>query len=319
MGVMRQLATGIFLLFVVVGFTVKASGQGLTGSLQGTVRDEQGGVLVGATVRLSSPALIGGDQRTTTNAQGQWRFPVLAPGVYVLTVEMPPKFAAVKHEGIAVGAGTTIDHPVVLTVAGVAESVDVTGNSKLELQGSGLATTIGKDFLDAMPTRRQWFDVMRNAPGISPTSASSTTVNTVSVTGSGVNENAFLIDGTNYTCPCQGVSRAEPSMDVIQEIHVQSTGASVEFGNIQGGVFNIVTKQGGARYQGDASYYAQTSGLTAQPVRLALPNGTETGYERVRYRDFTTNAGGPVMQNRLWFFAGYQYLRDYDSQPGADP
>ena len=320
MSVMRHWAIGFLLLVAVfAGLTVTASGQGLTGSLQGTVKDEQGGVLAGATVRLSSPALMGGDQRTTTSAQGQWRFPVLAPGVYVLTVEMPPKFASVRHEGITVGAGTTIDHPVMLTVAAVAESVNVTATSKLELQGSGLVTTVGQDFLAAIPTRRQWFDAIRNAPGVSPTSPSSTTVNTVSVTGSGVNENAFLIDGTNYTCPCQGVSRAEPSMDVIQEIHVQSTGASVEFGNIQGGVFNIVTKQGGARYQGDASYYAQTSGLTSQPVRLALPNGTQTGYERIRYRDFTTNAGGPVVQNRLWFFAGYQYLRDYDSQPGADP
>ena len=37
------------------------------------------------------------------------------------------------------------------------------------------------------------------------------------------------------------------------------------------------------------------------------------------YRDFTTNLGGPVRRDRIWFFAGYQYLRDYDSQPGTDP
>ena len=49
--------------------------------------------------------------------------------------------------------------------------------------------------------------------------------------------------------------------------------------------------------------------------------GTDTlsGYERARYRDFTTNLGGPVRRDRLWFFGGYQHLRDYDSQPGADP
>ena len=46
--------------------------------------------------------------------------------------------------------------------------------------------------------------------------------------GSAVNENAFLIDGTNFTCPCSGVSRAEPSVDVVQDVHVQSFGASVE-------------------------------------------------------------------------------------------
>ena len=44
-----------------------------------------------------------------------------------------------------------------------------------------------------------------------------------------------------------------------------------------------------------------------------------SGYERIKYRDFTTNIGGPVLRDRLWFFAGYQHLRDYDSQPGTDP
>ena len=94
------------------------------------------------------------------------------------------------------------------------------------------------------------FDLIRSTPGVSPTSPGSGTVNTVSVFGSAVNENTFLIDGTNFTCPCQGVSRAEPIVDVIQELHVQSMGASVEYGNLQGGVFNVITKQGGARLAG---------------------------------------------------------------------
>ena len=61
--------------------------------------------------------------------------------------------------------------------------------------------------------------------------------------------------------------------------------------------------------------------LTSQPVQLAYPGPGQptSGYERVRYRDFTTNLGGPVVRDRLWFFAGYQHLRDYDSQPGTDP
>jgi hypothetical protein len=129
----------------------------------------------------------------------------------------------------------------------------------------------------------------------------------------------FLIDGTNFTCPCQGVSRAEPIVDVIQELHVQTMGASVEYGNIQGGVFNVITKQGGARFTGQASYYGQWAGLTAQPVMRPVTNGTQpaSGYERERYRDFSSSVGGPVKRDRLWFFGAYQYLRDYDSPPGA--
>jgi outer membrane cobalamin receptor len=92
------------------------------------------------------------------------------------------------------------------------------------------------------------FDAIRAAPGVSPTSPSSGTVNTVAAFGSGSNENLFLIDGTNFTCPCSGVARAEPSVDVIQEVQVQSVGVSAEYGNIQGTVFNVVTKQGGNRF-----------------------------------------------------------------------
>jgi hypothetical protein len=60
--------------------------------------------------------------------------------------------------------------------------------------------------------------------------------------------------------------------------------------------------------------------LTSQPVLLAVPGGqSSTGYERERYRDFTTSLGGPIARDRLWFFGSYQYLRDYDSQPGTEP
>jgi hypothetical protein len=97
----------------------------------------------------------------------------------------------------------------------------------------------------------------------------------------GGNENLFLIDGTNFTCPCAGVSRAEPSVDVIQEVQVQSVGISAEYGNIQGTVFNVVTRQGSNRFAYDAAYYAQTDGLTAQPVVLPVAgNQSQSGYRR---------------------------------------
>ena len=62
-------------------------------------------------------------------------------------------------------------------------------------------------------------------------------------------------------------SRArEPGVDFIQEVQVQAVGASAEFGNLQGAVINVVTKQGGERFSYDASYYGQASALTSQPV-----------------------------------------------------
>ena len=299
-----------------------AVAQGLTGSLIGTVRDAQGGVLSGAVVRVSSPALIGGPATQTTNEKGQLRFPALPPGPYVLDIELQG-FTTYHEEDIRIGAGATIERTAVLKLAGLAESVVVEGaGSRIEARDPGFGTRFGPEDLNAIPTRRaSMFDFIRAAPGISPTSPASGTATTVSAFGSGTNENQFLIDGTNFTCPCNGVARAEPGIDFIQEIQVQSVGASAEYGNVQGAVINVVTRQGSERFLYDASYYGQTAGLTSQPVRLPLPaSGQRTsGYERARYRDFTTNLGGPAIRDRLWFFAGYQYLRDYDSQPGTDP
>ena len=115
------------------------------------------------------------------------------------------------------------------------------------------------------------FDWIRAAPGISATSPSSGTTTTISAFGSGSNENQFLIDGTNTTCPCNGVARSEPGVDFIQEVQIQSVGASAEFGNVQGAVVNVITRQGSDRFLYDASYFGQPAGLTGEPVNYRFP------------------------------------------------
>lgn len=310
-------------LFVAVSVlaTSDTLAQGLSGALIGTVKDAQGGVVAGAVVHVSSPALIGGPAATSTNEKGHWRFPVLPAGTYTIQITNPG-FAPHREEGIELGAGATLERTVVLQLAAVAESVVIKGEgSRLEARHAGFSTRFDAEDIATIPTRRSsMFDFIRAAPGISPTSPSSGTMTTVSAFGSGINANMFLIDGTNFTCPCIGIARAEPGIDFIQEIQIQSVGASAEYGNLQGAVTNVITRQGGERFVFDASWYWQTSGLTSQPVRLPVRDTSkESGYERGLYRDVTTNVGGPVVRERLWFFSGYQHLRDSDSQPGTDP
>ena len=143
--------------------------------------------------------------------------------------------------------------------AGLAESVVVEGaGSRIEARNPGFGTRFGPEDIEAIPTRRSsMFDLIRAAPGVSPTSPSSGIATTISAFGSGTNENQFLIDGMNTTCPCSGVARSEPGVDFIQEVQVHSVGASAEFGNMQGAVVNVITKQGGERFLFDASYYGQ--------------------------------------------------------------
>ena len=318
----ERLLTALVVAAALVFQAEMASAQEVTGALIGTVRDAQGGVLRGAVVRVSSTALIGGPQTVSTNEIGRLRFPALPPGSYVLDVEAQG-FGAYHEENIRIGVGATIERTVVLKLASIAESLVVQGaGSQIEARGSGFETRFGPEDLKSIPVRRfSMFDFIRAAPGVSPTSPGSMSTNSVSAFGSGTNENTFLIDGTNFTCPCSGEARSEPGVDFIQEVQVQSVGASAEFGNMQGAVINVITRQGSDRFLYDASYYGQASGVTSQPVQLVYPGPGQrkSGYERMKYRDFTTNLGGPVFRDRLWFFTGYQHLRDYDSQPGTDP
>lgn len=84
------------------------------------------------------------------------------------------------------------------------------------------------------------------------------------------------------TCPCSGVARTEPGVDFIHEVQVSSVGSSAEFGNMQGAVINVVTKQDGERFLDDGSYYGQASALTSQPVTLPYlgSGGQRSGYTR---------------------------------------
>ena len=227
-----------------VVFPRVTAAQGLTGALIGTVKDAQGSVISGAVVRVTSPVLMGGPSTVTTNEAGQLRFPALPSGSYALDIEA--KGFSTYHEGeISIGAGATIERTAVLNVASVAESIVVEGRgSSLEARGSGFGTRFGPVDIKAIPTRRSsMFDFIGAAPGISATSPGTGGNSLVSAFGSGANENTFLIDGTNFTSPANGIARAEPGVDFIQEVHVQSIGASAEFGNVQGAVVDVITRQ----------------------------------------------------------------------------
>jgi hypothetical protein len=107
---------------------------------------------------------------------------------------------------------------------------------------------------------------------------------------------------------------------VIEEIEVISFGASAEYGNMQGAVFNVVTRQGTNDWHAAGSYYNMNNGLTSQPIKLPCdcPAG-DTGFHRDKFHDLGMHAGGRILRDKMWIYGGYQHQRDYDTQPGNDP
>jgi hypothetical protein len=130
--------------------------------------------------------------------------PALAPGEYTLEIELA-NFAAYRETGIQVDVQSSLDRSVTLKIAGIAASVSVEGGSAVDAGRSGVASRFVLQELTAIPVRRfSMFDFIKAAPGVSPTSPSSGTDASVSVFGSGGNESLYLLDGTNFTCPCSG-------------------------------------------------------------------------------------------------------------------
>jgi hypothetical protein len=308
-------------VFVCAAASLAVASQNTSGTLLVTVRDQQGAVVPNAKIRISSPALIGGPE-VTSDERGQARFLGLPPGFYELEVASSG-FSTHRENQVEVRLAETSEKSAELKPAGHTESVIVAAaSSGLETRQSGSSTRFVSEYLRAIPYRRSGVsDLFKSAPGMSPTSPSNATINTVSAFGSGTTENSFYFDGTNFTTPINGIARTEPGIDFIQEVQVQSVGASAEYGNAQGAVFNVITKQGSNRLRYEGAYYGQPARLTSTSVHVPIPaaQGKQSAYNRARYRDFTTSLGGPVLRDRIWFFTGYQYYRDYDSQPGTDP
>jgi hypothetical protein len=308
---MRQrVLRGLSCLSILVVVTVPAAAQRTTGEIIGKIVDESGAVLPGVTVTLRG-AGVAGAPTAVTSESGVYRFPVLPPGTYDLEFTLQG-FATLKREGIPVAVGSTVELDIRLTVGAVQEAVTVTGESPVvNVSTSQVSTTYNKEWVQNAPLRRfSYFDLIMSAPGISQTSQVGSTTSATSL-GSSTNENSYHIDGTEIS------ATPWPNTDAVEEVEVLQLGASAEYGNVQGAVFNIVTRQGSNTLHGDVNYYFQHDKLTGRNTTEAFDGGRP--YHLDEHQDTTIQVSGPFIKDKFWFFGSLQNHRIYDSQPGVDP
>jgi hypothetical protein len=288
--------------------------QRVTGQIVGTVTDDTGAALPGVTVTLKGPAVVG-QQTSMTNEKGFYRFPTLPPGVYTLTYSLSG-FGTVNHEGVRAAVGSTLEENVNLKVAAKTEEVTVMGEAAVvNAQSDQVSTNYDKDWVRNAPIPRYtFFDLINAAPGVSQTSSDVQYRQTSF--GSATTDNSYQLDGTDFTAPVSGAAWPYPNTDAIEEIEVLSLGAPAEYGNLQGAVFNVVTRQGGNDFHGDLNYYYQSQGLTSRNTTDAEDEGNP--YHRDRYNDVTFQLSGPIVKDKLWFFGSYQFQQDYNSPAGVD-
>ena len=311
---MRKTLGGAALLWAVVGLVGPAVAQRTTGTIVGTVKDDTGAVLPGVTVTLTGEKVVG-TQSAVTNTQGFYRFTALPPGNYDLGFALTG-FARLKRPAIQLSLGATEEISIAMKLSQMAEEVTVQGEAPVvDTQTNQVSTNYDKDWVRNAPVPRfSMFDLIAAAPGISASTQGSTTLTAF---GSGTDENSFQIDGTNLTSPSTGEAWPYPNTDAIEEIEVLALGAPAEYGNVTGAVFNVVTRQGTNQFHGDANFYLQTQGLTGRNTSDAEDGGF--AFHREHFRDATFQLSGPILKDKLWFFASYQYQSDAQSPAGVDP
>src|SRR5438067_5220822 len=264
----RRVIRNGLLVLLLAAIAAPALAQRTTGEIVGTVTDESGAVLPGVTITIRGSG-VPGAPTVVSSETGAYRFPALPPGDYTLEFTLQG-FGTLRRENIPVGVGAVVELKALLKVSTLSETVTVTGESPVvNLASTTVSTNYNQEWVASAPIRHfSFFDLVNSAPGVSATSTvgSSTSATTL---GSTTNDNVYAIDGTDLSAPTGGTAWPWPNADAIQEIEVLQLGASAEYGNVMGAVFNVVTRQGSNAFHGDATYYGQGQSLTSRNTTAA--------------------------------------------------
>lgn len=282
------------------------------GAIKGSVVDESGLSIPGALVTISSPALIGGAQQRTTDDEGNFQFSELAPGAYELVAEMQG-FGPVKKHGVEVQLGRTTNVAVEMKAGSTV--VDVVGErSVVDTEQASSTTTMTSDFLSRIPTGRSYQDAVGQAAGViggaNPNSA-----------GGSYNENTIILDGVNTTDPVTGTFSMNFNYDAIDQISVTTGGFDPEYGESLGALIQIATKSGGntlaiiaSGYYGNGNWSPKMDSRFAHDGYELSPTGFD---ESSQTAEADLVVSGPVIKDKLWYLASYQYQRTLYSNVGV--
>ncbi len=308
-------------LVAVMLLALPALAQEQRGSIEGVVKDASGAILPGVTIEVKSTT--GATLTTVSDAQGVYRFPSLAPDTYVVNANLSG-FGPGKADNVRVGLGEIKKVDFALTVAGVAETVQVTAESPLvDVKQTARQTNIRAEQVALIPHGRDFTTLVTQAPGANQEMK----LGGLSIDGASASENRYIVDGIETTNLQSGLSGKNVIVDFIDEVQVKSSGYTAEYGGATGGVINAVTKSGTNDWHGYGLFNWQgnrTSG--GQTPAFGATNGTNTGtktlrisltdqnkaeyikYDQDDYNRYEPGIalGGPIVRNRAWFFGAYQ-------------
>jgi len=282
----------------------QAGGQNESGraSIVGRTTDSAGAIIPGAMVSIT--AIQTGQTRTlASDGAGLFSFPSLMVGTYVLSGKAPG-FAEMRIENLTLTVGQAAEINLTLKPESVgtsvtvnAEETDLTGRTETQN-----ATVLDNEVVENLPTRgRNFTDFALLTPGISQEGDRFGLV----VNGQRSGNSNISIDGVDFNDPLQNGQRGGPEavyffpQVAVREFQIVRTGASAEIGRTNAGFINVVTKSGTNRYHGEVLYTNRNPWLT-WPDALNDPETTNN------QNQFGGGIGGPILRDRLFFFAGVE-------------
>ncbi|HUR37433.1 MAG TPA: TonB-dependent receptor [Terriglobales bacterium] len=310
-------------VFTLLLLSVMAVAQTSRGTVTGTVTDTTGAVIPNATVTLTSKETKLSREAKSTGV-GLFRFDAVDLGEYDIKVTMSG-FSVANFTNVTVTAARTIDLPVQLK-AGAQETVEVSGQGVDTLQTTEQVRlrSIDSRALADLPIQGQnSLNLLLIAPGVATTDAGGSINSGIgSVNGTRPRGNNFMIDGiSNNDISVAGPAIVPTNNDALQEVTVQTSNFSAEFGRAGGAVINQVTKSGGNKLHGTIAwvYRSQLFNASDRAERLGAAAGATDVRAKFKENIPAFTVGGPVYipgvydgREKTFWFAGGQWDRYSD-------
>ena len=265
-----------------------------TGTIRGTVRDEQGLAVPGVTVTVSSPALQG-VRSATTNGEGGYTFATLPPGDYTIRVELSG-FGTVERKS-TVPLGLVVEQDVTLKPAGVAETVQVVAETPAPIATSIVGANFKHEEIELLAVPRTLAGIAEMSPGLTNVTPNA---GQVSINGAFSFDNVFMLNGVDVNDNLFGSPQNLFIEDAIQETQTLTSGIGAEYGRFSGGVVNAISKSGGNTFSGSGRVNLTNPSWSSE-TPFEVKNGTT--HKDTLSKSYEGTFGGPIVRDRLWFFS----------------
>jgi len=284
-----------------------------TAQLNGRVTDESGAVLPGVTVTATQTDTQF-DRTVVTDATGSWTMPNMPIGPYRLEVSLPG-FRTYVQTGIVLQVNANPVFNAALALGNVEETITVAGETPLvDVRSAGISEVVEQERIVELPLQtRNVTDLIVLAGGAVNTgrvSALSTSGSVgISVAGGLRNGVEYQLDGAAHNSPHDLGNLPFPFPDALQEFSVASGGLAAATGMHSGASVNAVTKSGTNAFHGNAFEFFRDERFNSKAYFAAIgPDGKKSG-DGLSKNQFGGTLGGPIVRDRLFFFAGYERNR----------